>query len=114
MTLFNEMGRSMLIEEKLFAAGTSLASCGIAYVMKYVQAAMQAGIEAGLRPKDAMTLVAQTLEGSARLLLQHEQTHPALEIEEVTTPGGTTIKGLNELEISGFSAAIIKALKASM
>ena len=114
MTLFNEMGRSMLIEEKLFAAGTSLASCGIAYVMKYVQAAMQAGIEAGLRPKDAMTLVAQTLEGSARLLLQHEQTHPALEIEKVTTPGGITIKGLNELEISGFSAAIIKALKASM
>lgn len=114
MTLFNEMGRSMLIEEKLFAAGTSLASCGIAYVMKYVQAAMQAGIEAGLRPKDAMTLVAQTLEGSARLLLQHEQTHPALEIEKVTTPGGITIKSLNELEISGFSAAIIKALKASM
>ena len=47
-------------------------------------------------------------------MLQHEQTHPALEIEKVTTPGGITIKGLNELEISGFSAAIIKALKASM
>lgn len=51
--VFNEMGLAMLIEEKQFAAATSLASCGIAYVMKYVQAAMQAGVEAGLRPAEA-------------------------------------------------------------
>lgn len=114
MNIFNEMGMAMLIEEKQFAAATSLTSCGIAYVLKYVQAAMQAGVELGIRPHDAMKMVAQTVEGAAQLLLQNEGTHPALEIEKVTTPGGITIKGLNELEHSGFTSAVIKALKASM
>ena len=114
MNLFNEMGRSMLIEEKLFAAATSLTSCGIAYVLKYVQAAMQAGVEMGIKPQDAMKMLAQTLEGAAQLLLSNDQTHPALEIEKVTTPGGITIKGVNELEMAGFSAAVIRALKASV
>ena len=114
MNLFNEMGRSMLIEEKLFAAATSLTSCGIAYVLKYVQAAMQAGVEMGIKPQDAMKMLAQTLEGAAQLLLSNEQTHPGLEIEKVTTPGCFTIKGVNELEMAGFSAAVIRALKASV
>ena len=107
LDLFNEMGLAMLIEEKQLAAATSLTSCGIAYVLKYVQAAMQAGVEAGIRPKDAMKMVAQTVEGAARLLLENEDTHPALEIEKVTTPGGITIKGVN-------SPAVIKAIKASI
>ena len=64
LDLFNEMGLAMLIEEKQLAAATSLTSCGIAYVLKYVQAAMQAGVEAGIRPKDAMKMVAQTVEGA--------------------------------------------------
>ncbi len=114
LDLFNEMGLAILIEEKLLAAGTSLASCGIAYVLKYIQAAMQAGIEMGIRPKDAMTIVAQSVEGAAQLLLNNEHTHPALEIEKVTTPGGITIKGVNELEHNGFTSAVIKALKASL
>lgn len=114
LDLFNEMGLAMLIEEKQFAAATSLTSCGIAYVLKYVQAAMQAGVELGIRPKDAMKMVAQTVEGAARLLLENEGTHPALEIEKVTTPGGITIKGVNSLEHDGFTSAVIKAIKASM
>ena len=114
LDLFNEMGLAMLIEEKQLAAATSLTSCGIAYVLKYVQAAMQAGVEAGIRPKDAMKMVAQTVEGAARLLLENEDTHPALEIEKVTTPGGITIKGINSLEHDGFTSAVIKAIKASI
>ena len=114
MKLFNEMGMAMLIEEKQFAAATSLTSCGIAYVLKYIQAAMQAGVEMGIKPQDAMKMVAQTVEGAAQLLLQNESTHPALEIEKVTTPGGITIKGINELEHSGFTSSVIKALKASI
>ena len=114
LDLFNEMGLAMLIEEKQLAAATSLTSCGIAYVLKYVQAAMQAGVEAGICPKDAMKMVAQTVEGAARLLLENEDTHPALEIEKVTTPGGITIKGVNSLEHDGFTSAVIKAIKASI
>ena len=112
LKMFNEMGRTLLIEEKDFESATALASCGIAYVLKYVEAAMQAGVEMGIRPNDAMLMVAQSLQGAAQLLLD-KQTRPALEIEKVTTPGGITIKGVNELEHAGFTSAVIKALKAS-
>ena len=112
LQLFSEMGTVMLIPEDKITAATALASCGIAYVLKYVQAAMQAGIEMGIRPKDAMTMVAQSLKGAAALILNND-THPSVEIDKVTTPGGITIKGINELEHNGFTSAIIQAMKAS-
>ena len=112
LQLFNEMGTVMLIPEDKITAATALASCGIVYVLKYVQAAMQAGIEMGIRPKDAMTMVAQSLKGAAALILNND-THPSVEIDKVTTPGGITIKGINELEHNGFTSAIIQAMKAS-
>lgn len=114
LVMFNEMGMSMLLDESQFAAATALTSCGIAYVLKYVQAAMQAGTELGIRPQDGMQMLAQTLEGAARLLLADKHTHPALEIDKVTTPGGLTIKGLNQLEHDGFTSAVIRAVKASL
>ena len=112
LRLFSEMGTVMLIPEDKIAAATALTSCGIAYVLKYVRAAMQAGIEMGLRPKDAMQMIAQSLKGAAALI-QNNDTHPSVEIDKVTTPGGITIKGINELEHNGFTSAIIKAMKAS-
>lgn len=112
LQLFKEMGTVMFIPEDKITAATALTSCGIAYVLKYVQAAMQAGIEMGIRPKDAMEMVAQSLKGAAALI-QNNDTHPSVEIDKVTTPGGITIKGINELEHNGFTSAIIKAMKAS-
>lgn len=112
LSLFNEMGMAMLIPEDKMEAATALASCGIAFVLKYIQAAMQAGIEMGIRPKDAMQMVAQSVKGAATLILKND-THPSVEIDKVTTPGGITIKGLNELEHTGFTSAVIKAMKES-
>lgn len=112
LDIFNEMGLSMLIPEEKLAAATSLTSCGIAYVLKYIQAAMQAGIEMGIYPKDGMKMVAQSVKGAAELIL-NKDTHPSVEIDKVCTPGGITIKGINELEHGGFTSAIIKAMKAS-
>ncbi|GAE84550.1 pyrroline-5-carboxylate reductase [Bacteroides reticulotermitis JCM 10512] len=112
LSLFNEMGMAMLIPEDKMEAATALASCGIAFVLKYIQAAMQAGIEMGIRPKDAMQMVAQSVKGAATLILNND-THPSVEIDKVTTPGGITIKGLNELEHTGFTSAVIKAMKES-
>ena len=111
--IFNEMGVSMLIDEKQMGAATALTSCGIAYVLKYIQAAMQAGIEMGIYPKDAARMVAQSVKGAAELILTNES-HPSVEIDKVTTPGGLTIKGINELEHGGFTSAIINAMKASL
>lgn len=113
LDIFNEMGLAMLIPENQLAATTSLTSCGIAYVFKYIQAAMQAGVEMGIRPKDAMKMVAQSVKGAAELILNNEDTHPSVEIDKVTTPGGITIKGINELEHAGFTSAVIRAMKAS-
>lgn len=113
LDLFNKFGMSILIPEEKMAAATSLTSCGIAYVLKYIQAAMQAGIELGLKPNDSAEMVAQSCKGAAELILKNHS-HPSVEIDKVTTPGGLTIKGINELEHNGFSSAIIKAMKASI
>lgn len=112
LNIFNEMGLAMMVKEEQLEAATALSSCGIAFVLKYVQAAMQAGIEMGISPRSAMHMVAQSLEGAAEILLNND-THPAVEIDKVTTPGGITIKGLNELEHAGFTSAVIRAIKAS-
>lgn len=113
LSMFNELGMAMLIPEKQIPATTSLTSCGIAYVFKYIQAAMQAGIEMGVYPKDAMKMVAQSVKGAAELILNND-THPSVEIDKVTTPGGITIKGINELDHAGFTSAIIQAMKKSI
>ena len=113
LDIFNQMGLAMLIPEEKFAAATSMASCGIAYVLKYIQAAMQAGIELGIYPKDGMRMVAQSVKGAAELILNND-THPSLEIDKVCTPGGITIKGINELDHDGFTSAVINAIKASI
>lgn len=112
MDIFNQLGLSMMVKEEQMAAGTALSSCGIAYVLKYIQAGMQAGVEMGIYPHDAMMMVAQSVKGAAELILKGD-THPATEIDKVTTPGGITIKGINTLESEGFPAAIIKAMKSS-
>ena len=112
LDIFNQMGLAMLIPEDKIAATTAMTSCGIAYVLKYIQAAMQAGIELGVYPKDGMRMIAQSVKGAAELILNND-THPAIEIDKVCTPGGITIKGINELEHQGFSSAIINAIKAS-
>ena len=113
LDIFAEMGLSMLIPEAKIPATTTLASCGIAYALKYIQAGMQAGIELGVYPKDGMRLVAQSLKGAAELILNND-THPAAEIDKVCTPGGYTIRGINQLDHDGFTSAIINAMKASM
>lgn len=111
--IFDVLGSTILMEEDKMVACTAVSSCGIAYVLKYVHASMQAGVELGLKPHDAQVLLAQTLKGAAALLEQKDA-HPAVEIDKVCTPGGLTIKGINALEEGGFSAAVIKAIKASI
>ena len=112
LKIFNEMGVAVLLDESKIAAGTALTSCGIAYLFRYVRAATLAGVEMGLYPKEAQNLTVHTMLGAAELL-KATGNHPETEIDKVTTPGGITIKGLNELEANGFSDAIVKAMKAS-
>ena len=112
-SIFNELGESIVTEERLLGAGTTLASCGIAYAMRYIRAASEGGVELGFRAADAQRIVQQTVKGAVELL-QANGTHPEQEIDKVTTPGGLTIKGLNEMEHAGFTSAVIRGLKAGL
>lgn len=113
LALFREMGDAMLVEERLMGAGMALASCGIAYVMRYIRAAIEGGVELGLYPRDAQRIMMQTLRGAVDLL-EANGSHPEEEIDKVTTPGGLTIRGLNAMEEAGFTTAVIKGLRASV
>lgn len=109
--VYDELGSTLITEERLLAAGTTLASCGIAYAMRYVRAATEGGVEIGFRANDAKRIVLQTVKGAVDLLFANGN-HPEAEIDKVTTPGGVTIKGLNEMEHAGFTSAVIRGLKA--
>ena len=110
--IFDELGKAMLVEEGLIPAGTSLASCGIAYALRYIRAAMEGGVEIGMRADDAKHIVMQTLRGAVDIL-EANDSHPEAEIDRVTTPGGLTIKGLNAMEAAGFTHSVIEGLRAS-
>ncbi len=112
-SIFDAMGRSIIVEERLLPAGTTLASCGLAYAMRYVRAASEGGVELGFYPNDAKDIVLQTVKGAIELL-QANGNHPEAEIDKVTTPGGVTIRGLNEMEHAGFTSAVIRGLKAGL
>ena len=111
--IFDEMGTTLITDEQHLAAGTTLASCGIAYAMRYIRAAAEGGVELGFRADDAKRIVMQTMKGAVELL-EASGLHPEAAIDLVTTPGGVTIKGLNEMEHAGFTSAVIRGLKAGL
>jgi pyrroline-5-carboxylate reductase len=110
--LFNQLGITIPIDEKLMDAATVLGACGIAYALRFIRAATQGGIEIGFDAKTANLISAQTVKGAAELLLKLNR-HPEEEIDKVTTPKGCTIVGLNEMEHQGFSSSLIKGIGAS-
>ncbi|HRZ98447.1 MAG TPA: pyrroline-5-carboxylate reductase [Paludibacter sp.] len=112
LSLFGELGKVFLVPETQLNAFMSLSSSGIAYAFRYIRAAVEGGVEMGIYPNVAKEVVIQTLRGAIELL-EANDSHPEVEIDKVTTPGGITIKGLNEMEANGFTNAVIKGLKAS-
>jgi pyrroline-5-carboxylate reductase len=113
VNIFDEMGTTLITDEQHLAAGTTLASCGIAYAMRYIRAAAEGGVELGFKADDAKKIVMQTMKGAVELL-EASGLHPEAAIDLVTTPGGVTIKGLNEMEHAGFTSAVIRGLKAGV
>ncbi len=111
--LYGLVGDTLLVAEALVAPGMMMASCGIAYVMRYIRAQMEGGCEMGFYPAQAKQIALQTMQGAVSLLRQTGW-HPEEAIDKVTTPGGVTIKGLNELDHAGFNSAVIRSLKAGL
>ena len=111
--LYDLCGDTLVVTENLVGPGMMMASCGIAYVMRYIRAQMEGGCEMGFYPNQAKQIALQTMQGAVSLL-KETGWHPEEAIDKVTTPGGVTIKGLNELDHAGFNSAVIRSLKAGL
>lgn len=110
--IFNALGETLVIEERLMQAATVHGASGIAFFMRYLRAATQAGVQMGFESEEAQMIAVQTAKGAAALI-QANHSHPEVEIDKVTTPQGCTIEGLNEMEHQGFSSSLIKGVMTS-
>jgi pyrroline-5-carboxylate reductase len=112
VAIFECVGTAIRVEEKLLDAVTGLSGSGPAYVYVFMEALSDAGVRMGL-PRDVATrLAAQTVKGAAEMVLQTGK-HPAALKDMVTSPGGTTIAGLHELERGKFRATVMNAVEAA-
>ena len=111
-TIFNSLGETMCIEEKLMQAATVICASGIAFWMRLIRATTQGAVQLGFDAEEAQELSMQTALGAASLLIE-SGSHPEEEIDKVTTPSGCTIEGLNEMEHQGLSSSLIRGLVTS-
>ncbi|OEK07955.1 pyrroline-5-carboxylate reductase [Flavivirga aquatica] len=111
-TIFNSMGRSMVIPEEQLQAATVICASGIAFWMRLIRATTQGAVQLGFEAHEAHELAMQTCFGAATLLKESGK-HPEEEIDRVTTPSGCTIEGLNEMEHQGLSSSLIRGINAS-
>ena len=110
--LFSAVGRVVTLDESLLDAVTGLSGSGPAYVMLMIEAMADGGVKVGLHRDTALLLAAQTVYGSAKLLLDTGE-HPGRLKDMVTSPGGTAIVGLHTLESGGLRRTLIDAVEAA-
>jgi len=112
LEIFSAVGRVVVVDEKLMDAVTGLSGSGPAYVFMIIDALSDAGVKAGLPRPLALELAAQTVYGSAKMVLETGE-HPGKLRDMVTSPGGTTIEGLHALEKGNLRATLMNAVEAA-
>lgn len=110
--ILGSVGLAEEVPEKLLDAVTGLSGSGPAYVYTVIEALADGGVLMGLPRSAALQLAAQTVAGAAKMVLETGR-HPAALRDEVTSPGGTTIAGLEQLEAHGLRKALLKAVRAA-
>ncbi len=111
-TIFESVGKVVIVDESLMDAVTGLSGSGPAYVYLVIEALTDGGVRVGLPRPVAAVLAAQTVLGAARMVLETGE-HPALLKDRVTSPGGTTIAGLQQLETGQIRAVFMNAVEAA-
>jgi pyrroline-5-carboxylate reductase len=110
--LFDAVGKTVIVDESLLDAVTGLSGSGPAYVFLIIEALSDAGVKMGIDRRNAQDLAAQTVLGSAQLLLETGE-HPGKLKDQVTSPGGTAIAGLHTLEAGGLRTTLMNAVEAA-
>lgn len=111
--IFDAIGRAYEIEKESLMDGiTALSGSGPAFVSLFIEAMADAGVKTGLPRQLALSLASQTVLGTAKMIIE-ENIHPAVLKDRVSSPAGTTIEGLNQLELNGFRGTVISAVEAA-
>lgn len=110
--IFDAVGMTVILEESQLDAVTGLSGSGPAYIFLILEALADAGVKVGLSRRNAQQLAAQTVMGSAKLLLDTDE-HPGRLKDMVTSPGGTAIAGLHTLEQGGLRTTLINAVETA-
>jgi pyrroline-5-carboxylate reductase len=110
--MFDAVGITVVLDESLLDAVTGLSGSGPAYIFLILEALADAGVKVGLSRRNAQRLAAQTVMGSAKLLLETDE-HPGRLKDMVTSPGGTAIAGLHTLEEGGLRTTLINAVETA-
>lgn len=111
-TIFDSVGLTVVLEESQLDAVTGLSGSGPAYLFLIIEALADAGVKVGLSRRASLQLAAQTVLGSAKLLIESGQ-HPGMLKDGVTSPGGTAIAGLHTLEAGGLRNVLMNAVEAA-
>lgn len=109
--MFGTIGKAIIIEQRLMKPATVLGASGTAFFLRFLRALTQGGVQMGFHPHEAQAIVAQVAIGAASLI--EDGTQAEVEVDNVTTPRGCTIEGLNAMEHNGLSSAVIKGVMAA-
>lgn len=111
--LLNAIGKVLCLDENFFPLFGVIGGCGPAFAYMFIDAMARAGVKNGMKKSDALMISAQTVLGSAKMILESGE-HPWQLIDNVCSPGGTTIEGVTSLQADGFEAAVHNAVDKAL
>lgn len=108
--LLSCFGKCLPINEELFSIYSAIGGCAPAFAYMFIDNLARAGVKNGMKKDEALKIAAQTVYGSAKMILENDE-HPWKLVDNVCSPGGTTIEGVTSLQADGFEAAVQNAVQ---